>query len=91
MGVISLTIGHHQRDFRIPFQQLLRKIMAQTFSYTMPVHASFGKGLKVSNRVICTKYETSANFAQVSYFVLFEFFVTVKAAPHECVIRTGKP
>ena len=23
--------------------------------------------------------------------VLYDFLVTVKAAPHECVIRTGKP
>ena len=24
-------------------------------------------------------------------FVLFDFSLTVKAAPHECVIRTGQP
>ena len=24
-------------------------------------------------------------------FVLLDFLVTVKAAPHECVIRTGQP
>ena len=24
-------------------------------------------------------------------FALFDFLLTVKAAPHECVIRTGKP
>ena len=23
--------------------------------------------------------------------VLYDFWVTVKAAPHECVIRTGQP
>ena len=46
VGVISLTIGHHQRDFRIPFQQLLRNIMAQTQPHSMPVHANLGKGNK---------------------------------------------
>ena len=25
------------------------------------------------------------------YSVLLDFLVTVKAAPHECVIRTGQP
>ena len=25
------------------------------------------------------------------YFVSFDFSLTVKAAPHECVIRTGQP
>ena len=27
----------------------------------------------------------------VSMTVLYDFLVTVKAAPHECVIRTGQP
>ena len=26
-----------------------------------------------------------------THFVLFDFSLTVKAAPHECVIRTGQP
>ena len=25
------------------------------------------------------------------YMVLYNFLVTAKAAPHECVIRTGQP
>ena len=24
-------------------------------------------------------------------FIFFDFSVTVKAAPHECIIRTGQP
>ena len=27
----------------------------------------------------------------LSAFILFDFSLTVKAAPHECVIRTGQP
>ena len=29
--------------------------------------------------------------AALIYNVLLDFLVTVKAAPHECVIRTGQP
>ena len=37
---------------------------------------------------------TDTNTAPYAYSmrrVLYDFLVTVKAAPHECVIRTGQP
>ena len=27
----------------------------------------------------------------IVFYVFFDFSLTVKAAPHECVIRTGQP
>ena len=33
----------------------------------------------------------SGNEPGPDIFVLYDFLVTVKAAPHECVIRTGQP
>ena len=27
----------------------------------------------------------------ISVYLLYDFLVTIKAAPHECVIRTGQP
>ena len=29
--------------------------------------------------------------SRYDHWVLLDFLVTVKAAPHECVIRTGQP
>ena len=33
---------------------------------------------------------TQHSLASSRYLVLYDFLVTVKAAPHECVIRTGQ-
>ena len=35
--------------------------------------------------------EPVSAIAPVSLKVFFDFLLTVKAAPHECVIRTGQP
>ena len=35
-----------------------------------------------------TVYNTGTN---IRYALLFDFSLTVKAAPHECVIRTSQP
>ena len=36
-------------------------------------------------------YNLKADSVEVSYIVLFDISLSVKAAPHECVIRTGQP
>ena len=41
--------------------------------------------------MIFRTYNLKADSVEVSYIVLFDFFLSVKAAPHECVIRTGQP
>ena len=35
--------------------------------------------------------EVTLIFTAYFVYVLLDFLVTVKAAPHECVIRTGQP
>ena len=42
----------------------------------------------VSIRDLCLFAYFSLNFIS---FVFFDFSLTVKAVPHECVIRTGQP
>ena len=38
-----------------------------------------------------TSNQVRYNFIMISSIVLLDFSLTVKAAPHECVIRTSKP
>ena len=37
------------------------------------------------------RYLCTINLKKGYNLVLYDFLVTVKAAPHECVIRTGQP
>ena len=45
----------------------------------------------LTSLMIFRNYNLKADSVEVSYIVLFDFLLSVKAAPHECVIRTGQP
>ena len=46
---------------------------------------------RVKRFVIFSTLPLGGNTTNLSIHILLDFLVTVKAAPHECVIRTGQP
>ena len=40
---------------------------------------------------VCDTYYTLFIFFHSDESILFDFSLTVKVAPHECVVRTGQP
>ena len=47
--------------------------------------------LRLSSLSENTHNDCTAWFILIKFYILLDFSLTVKAAPHECVIRTGQP
>ena len=54
----------------------------------MPINVSMQTCHKME---YCQLHDEERHAKDVNILILYDFLVTVKAAPHECVIRTGQP
>ena len=60
-------------------------------SSEMPFEWHFASGLIMACFYMVTRSAPHTHVLLRLYRILYDFLVTIKAAPHECVIRTGLP